>query len=90
MMWTAGVSAGVSNAAERTIKIVALGDSLTAGYRLAGSDAFPVQLEKALKAKGHAVEIVNAGVSGDTSSGGWKAATTAAADCTNEQSVLRP
>jgi acyl-CoA thioesterase-1 len=59
-----------ADAAERTIKLVALGDSLTAGYRLAGSEAFPVQLEKALKAKGHAVEVVNAGVSGDTSSGG--------------------
>jgi acyl-CoA thioesterase-1 len=59
-----------TEAAERTIKVVALGDSLTAGYQLAGSDAFPVQLEKALKAKGYAVEVVNAGGSGDTSSGG--------------------
>jgi acyl-CoA thioesterase-1 len=59
-----------TEAAERTIKVVALGDSLTAGDQLAGSDAFPVQLEKALKAKGYAVEVVNAGVSGDTSSGG--------------------
>ena len=57
-------------AAERAVKVVALGDSLTAGYRLTGSEAFPVQLEKALKAKGYAVEVVNAGVSGDTSSGG--------------------
>jgi acyl-CoA thioesterase-1 len=59
-----------ASAAERTIKVVALGDSLTAGYQLAGSEAFPVQLEKALKAKGLAVEVANAGVSGDTSSGG--------------------
>ena len=59
-----------AGAAERSIRIVALGDSLTAGYQLAGSDAFPVQLEKALKAKGYAVEVANAGVSGDTSSGG--------------------
>ena len=50
---------------------MALGDSLTAGYRLAGAaTAFPVQLEQALKAKGIAVEIANAGVSGDTASGG--------------------
>jgi acyl-CoA thioesterase-1 len=61
---------GAVGAAERTIKLVALGDSLTAGYQLAGSDAFPAQLEKALKAKGYAVEVANAGVSGDTSSGG--------------------
>jgi acyl-CoA thioesterase-1 len=58
------------NAAERTIKVVALGDSLTAGYQLPAGAAFPVQLEQALKARGLAVEVANAGVSGDTSSGG--------------------
>jgi len=61
---------GDARAAERTIKVVALGDSLTAGYRLPASAAFPAQLERALKAKGIAVEIANAGVSGDTASGG--------------------
>jgi acyl-CoA thioesterase-1 len=61
---------GSVSAAERTIKVVALGDSLTAGFQLRGSAAFPVQLERALKAKGLAVEVANAGVSGDTSSGG--------------------
>lgn len=50
--------------------MVALGDSLTAGYMLKPSDAFPEQLERALAAKGHAVEIANAGVSGDTSAAG--------------------
>src|SRR5690606_27415653 len=57
-------------AAERPLRIVALGDSLTAGYGLSAQDSFPAQLERALKAKGHAVEIENAGVSGDTASGG--------------------
>lgn len=57
-------------AAEKPIKIVALGDSLTAGYQLPMSAAFPAQLEKALKARGVKVEIANAGVSGDTASGG--------------------
>jgi acyl-CoA thioesterase-1 len=57
-------------AAERPIRIVALGDSLTAGFQLAASEAFPARLEAALRAKGLAVEVVNAGVSGDTSSGG--------------------
>lgn len=52
------------------IVIVALGDSLTAGYGLPPADAFPVQLEKALKARGIAARIVNAGVSGDTTAGG--------------------
>jgi acyl-CoA thioesterase-1 len=57
-------------AAEKPVKIVALGDSLTAGYQLPAGDTFPARLEQALKAKGLAVEIVNAGVSGDTSTGG--------------------
>jgi len=56
--------------AERPIKIVALGDSLTAGLGLPASAAFPARLERALQAKGVAVEVVNAGVSGDTAAGG--------------------
>ncbi len=52
------------------MKIVALGDSLTAGLGLAAADAFPAKLERALKAKGLAVEVANAGVSGDTAAGG--------------------
>jgi acyl-CoA thioesterase I len=57
-------------AADRPVKIVALGDSLTAGYGLDRQSAFPEQLAKMLKGKGIAVEIENAGVSGDTASGG--------------------
>jgi acyl-CoA thioesterase-1 len=52
------------------IKMVVLGDSLSAGLGLAGSDAFPAKLQKALKTKGIDVDMMNAGVSGDTSSGG--------------------
>ncbi len=52
------------------ITLVAFGDSLTAGYLLPPSAAFPAQLQVALAAKGYKVEIVNAGVSGDTTSGG--------------------
>lgn len=55
---------------EAPIRMVAFGDSLTAGYMLAPSEAFPVQLAEALKAKGVAVEIANAGVSGDTTAAG--------------------
>lgn len=47
-----------------------LGDSLTAGYGLPASAAFPVRLQKALKDRGIIADIVNAGVSGDTTSGG--------------------
>ena len=61
---------GAAAQEERVLKLVALGDSLTAGYLLPESAAFPNVLEAALRAKGHKVEIANAGVSGDTSSGG--------------------
>ena len=54
--------------AGRPLRLVALGDSLTAGYGLPAQAAFPQALERALKAKGHKVEIANAGVSGDTAS----------------------
>lgn len=52
------------------VRIVVLGDSLVAGFQLKASDAFPAQLERALKAKGHAVDVINAGVSGDTTANG--------------------
>jgi acyl-CoA thioesterase-1 len=57
-------------AVERPTNIVAFGDSLTAGYGLAANEAFPAQLQRALNAKGLAVNVVNAGVSGDTATGG--------------------
>ena len=57
-------------AAEAPIRIVALGDSLTAGFGLPVQSTFPTRLEAALKAKGIAVTIENAGVSGDTATGG--------------------
>jgi acyl-CoA thioesterase-1 len=65
-----GFSARAQGAALRPLKLVALGDSLTAGYGLPGEAAFPAVLERALRAKGYAVSIANAGVSGDTTSGG--------------------
>ena len=65
---TALLSAGVARA--EPVKLVGFGDSLMAGYQLPAADAFPVKLEAALRGKGFEVEIANAGVSGDTSSGG--------------------
>jgi acyl-CoA thioesterase-1 len=56
--------------AEPPIKIVAFGDSLTAGFGLPADAAFPAKLQRALRAKGIDAEVVNAGVSGDTTSGG--------------------
>jgi acyl-CoA thioesterase I len=64
---TVAVSAA---AADGPVKIVVLGDSLSAGLGLPVEAAFPARLAVALKAKGIAVAIANAGVSGDTASGG--------------------
>lgn len=57
-------------AADGPVKIVVLGDSLSAGYGLPVQSAFPTKLAQALEAKGIAVAMTNAGVSGDTASGG--------------------
>lgn len=52
------------------VRLVALGDSLTAGYQLPAGDGFAPKLQAALKAKGRNATVANAGVSGDTASGG--------------------
>jgi acyl-CoA thioesterase-1 len=57
-------------AQQRPLRIVALGDSLTTGLGLPPSEALPARLQAALKAKGLAAEIADAGVSGDTASNG--------------------
>ena len=54
----------------QTLRLVVLGDSLTAGLRLPPGKAFPDQLQTALRAKGFDVDVVNAGVSGDTAEDG--------------------
>jgi acyl-CoA thioesterase-1 len=71
-MLAAGVLAGVAAAAqgERPLRIVVLGDSLVAGFGLKPTQAFPAQLGRALMARGRAVEVINAGISGDTTAGG--------------------
>lgn len=70
-LMTGAASAQTSAAASaKPVKIVAFGDSLTAGLGLPADQAFPAKLQKALKSKGIEVDIVNAGVSGDTTSGG--------------------
>jgi acyl-CoA thioesterase-1 len=65
----AGIN-GIAGAAAKPIKIVAIGTSLTQGYNLPPGTDFTAVLQAQLKAKGHDVVIVNAGVSGDTSAGG--------------------
>jgi acyl-CoA thioesterase-1 len=61
---------GLAFAADGPVKMVVLGDSLSAGYGLPAGAAFPERLAVALKAKGIDVAMINAGVSGDTASGG--------------------
>ncbi len=66
------VLAGAEPADAAAARIVVLGDSLTAGYGLAGGDAFPARLEAALKAEGIDAQVINAGVSGDTTAAGLR------------------
>ncbi|MDD9876090.1 MAG: arylesterase [Magnetovibrio sp.] len=65
-----GLLAGAPATAAEPVTILALGDSLTAGYGLAQPDSFPVRLEKALRDGGLDVRVKNGGVSGDTTAGG--------------------
>jgi len=59
-----------NNTTESTLRLLVLGDSLTAGYGLQPADSFPAQLEEALHDAGYDVRVINAGVSGDTTAGG--------------------
>jgi acyl-CoA thioesterase I len=76
MLVLAAIVAAVAPAAAqpagagRPLKIVAFGDSLTAGFGLPADAAFPARLQRALSRTGLAVEVANAGVSGDTSADG--------------------
>jgi len=72
LLMAAGTALAQTSAAGETkpIKMVVLGDSLSAGLGLSASSAFPARLQKSLEVKGIAVDMINAGVSGDTTSGG--------------------
>jgi acyl-CoA thioesterase-1 len=69
-VWLAAPGLHANEAGAREPVIIAFGDSLTAGLGLAQSEAFPAQLEQALRARGQDVKIVNSGVSGDTAAAG--------------------
>ncbi|WP_246548331.1 arylesterase [Ancylobacter oerskovii] len=60
----------VGAAQAETLRLVAFGDSLTAGFRLSPGDAFPARLQAALRERGHDVVVSNAGVSGNTATSG--------------------
>lgn len=68
--WLAAPDMARSASKSAALRLVAFGDSLTAGYMLPDAASFPSQLQKALRDKGHNVEVVNAGVSGDTTAAG--------------------
>jgi acyl-CoA thioesterase I len=71
LLLAAGLSRPASSAeTEKPLKIIAFGDSLTAGLGLPSENTLPALLEKLLRAEGYQVTIVNAGVSGETASGG--------------------
>ncbi|WP_187435827.1 arylesterase [Bradyrhizobium hipponense] len=70
LMTVANAASAQTQPPAKPIKLVVLGDSLSAGLGLAGQEAFPAKLKKALQDKSMAVDMVNAGVSGDTTSGG--------------------
>jgi acyl-CoA thioesterase-1 len=69
--------------AAEPVRIVALGDSNTAGFGVAGPNKYPTQLERALKARGHDVQVLNAGISGDTTRGGLRRVDAAVPDGTD-------
>jgi len=66
----AAISGAISSARAETFTIVGFGDSLMAGFGLGPGEGFTDRLQAALRARGHDVTVANAGVSGDTTSGG--------------------
>ena len=64
------ILAGISVAQAQTLRVTALGDSLTQGYGLLPDEGLVPQLQAWLTARGHDVSVLNAGVSGDTTAGG--------------------
>ena len=80
---TVGLAVPSMAAQGKQVRVVVLGDSLVAGYDLPQEDAFPSQLERVLRGRGYDVQVINAGVSGDTSTGGLSRLKWAVADGTD-------
>ena len=62
----------ITSAGAATVHIVAFGDSATYGYLVPRGQDYPTQLQAALRAKGHDVEVSNQGITGDTTAGALK------------------
>jgi acyl-CoA thioesterase I len=69
-LFAAAATTAFAQAPGPKVRIAIFGDSLSAGFQLKASDAFPNQLERSLKARGQAVEVLNVSVSGDTTASG--------------------
>jgi acyl-CoA thioesterase-1 len=72
VLFVAGFAAiaGTVQGVAANVNVVGFGDSLMAGYQLGPGEGFPERLEAKLREKGHDIAVANAGVSGDTTSGG--------------------
>ena len=70
VLFALAVAPAAAPAAAEPVRLVVLGDSLTAGYGLPPGAGFPARLEAALKKRGRDVTVIDAGVSGDTTAGG--------------------
>jgi acyl-CoA thioesterase-1 len=68
--FVSGAKAADKATSDPALRLLVFGDSLAAGYGVAPADAFPAQLERALRSEGLRVSVINAGVSGDTTAGG--------------------
>jgi acyl-CoA thioesterase-1 len=70
--WLIAAAAGsaFAQAPGPKVRIAVFGDSLSAGFQLKATESFPAQLERGLKARGHAAEVIDASVSGDTTASG--------------------
>lgn len=72
VLWPFGVEGAAPSAADTRPRIVAFGDSLTAGLGVQADESYPAQLQRRLDSLGYHYRVINAGVSGDTTAGGLR------------------
>ena len=72
LLWPFTSGAISSSAADDRPRIVAFGDSLTAGFGVQADESYPAQLQRRLDSLGYRFRVINAGVSGDTTAGGLR------------------
>jgi acyl-CoA thioesterase I len=72
LLWLLTPEAALSSASDDRPRIVAFGDSLTAGFGVQADESYPAQLQRRLDSLGYHYRIINAGVSGDTTAGGLR------------------